>query len=262
MHIETLGGRGPELVMLHGWGMHGGIWRDIAERLAGDYRVRLVDLPGHGRSARAGDHDMRPSALATALSERLDRDAIWLGWSFGGLVALQAALDRPAQVAALCLLGATPRFVAGPGWPHAQPPEIFEDFAHELERDYHSALNRFLALEVHGSEHAREALRRLRRTALAHGPPAVAALREGLRELGRADVTPRLAELDRPTLWLGGRRDRLVPPAALAAAAARQPNAQSAVLPGAGHAPFISQPEAVLSHLDRFLKGARCRAAS
>jgi pimeloyl-[acyl-carrier protein] methyl ester esterase len=50
LHIESEGA-GPDLVLLHGWAMHGGIWRDVREQLARHFRLHLVDLPGHGFSS-------------------------------------------------------------------------------------------------------------------------------------------------------------------------------------------------------------------
>ncbi len=47
LHVEVTGSGAP-LVLLHGWGMHGGVWTDVAAQLAQDFRVHSVDLPGHG----------------------------------------------------------------------------------------------------------------------------------------------------------------------------------------------------------------------
>ena len=43
-------GQGPDLVLLHGWGMNGAVWHGIAQELAAHYRLHLVDLPGFGNS--------------------------------------------------------------------------------------------------------------------------------------------------------------------------------------------------------------------
>jgi pimeloyl-[acyl-carrier protein] methyl ester esterase len=50
LHVETLGSGAP-LVLLHGWGMHGGVWTDVAQQLAEEFCVHVVDLPGHGFSS-------------------------------------------------------------------------------------------------------------------------------------------------------------------------------------------------------------------
>jgi pimeloyl-[acyl-carrier protein] methyl ester esterase len=53
LHVEVTGS-GEPLLLIHGWGMHGGMWGSAAERLAQDFRVIAVDLPGHGFSNGKG----------------------------------------------------------------------------------------------------------------------------------------------------------------------------------------------------------------
>src|SRR5690606_2848134 len=48
--VETHGA-GPDLVLVHGWGLHGGLFGPLVPLLAERRRVHVVDLPGHGRSA-------------------------------------------------------------------------------------------------------------------------------------------------------------------------------------------------------------------
>jgi pimeloyl-[acyl-carrier protein] methyl ester esterase len=45
LHVETVGS-GDDVVLIHGWGMHGGVWSDVRDALAAHYRVHVVDLPG------------------------------------------------------------------------------------------------------------------------------------------------------------------------------------------------------------------------
>ena len=47
--VESIG-EGDPLVLVHGWGMHGGLMRDLAVDLSENFQVFVVDLPGHGRS--------------------------------------------------------------------------------------------------------------------------------------------------------------------------------------------------------------------
>ena len=49
LHIESIGSGAP-LLLIHGWGMHGGVWDEVAQELAADFRVHRVDLPGYGYS--------------------------------------------------------------------------------------------------------------------------------------------------------------------------------------------------------------------
>src|SRR5690606_40995017 len=98
---------------------------------------------------------------------------------------------------------------------------------------------RFLALEVHGSENMREELRLLRAMAFAHGEPEATVLADGLALLARGDLRPALPGLSVPSLWIAGRRDRVVHPDAMRAAAEAAPGPRVLEAQRPGHAPFL-----------------------
>lgn len=251
MHIERIG-NGPDLVMLHGWAMHAGIFSPVIDALSERYTLHLVDLPGHGKSSgHAGAREL--GRLAGAVADRVPRGAAWLGWSLGGLVALKAGADRPGQVDRLIMVAAPPRFTSAPHWPHGVDAAVFEEFAQDLATDFNATLQRFLALEVHGSDTARQDLGRLRADAYRHGTPDADALRASLDLVRRADLTGELKALQPPVLFLGGRRDRLVPWRSIQDAGSLAPEGNAEIIPGAGHAPFIGQPGAFLEAVKRFL---------
>lgn len=234
-------GEGPALVMLHGWGLHAGVWTELAAHLAQRFRVYNIDLPGHGRSPALASH-VTLETYAEAVLASVPTPARWLGWSLGGLVALAAALDRPDQVERLVLVSSTPRFVQAPDWGNAMPQEDFSRFAAGLQADPRSTLLRFLSLQVGTGERERDVLRHLRRVAFAHGEPAAPALAAGLNILEHTDLRSRLPEIRVPALVVHGSQDSLVPPAASEWLAARMPRAGYLCLDGAGHAPFLSRP--------------------
>ena len=251
MHIETTG-HGPGLILIHGWAMHGGLFAPLAERLRDRYTVHAVDLPGHGHSAK-DQMPLEPAQLATQLVDRLP-DAVWLGWSLGGQVALRAALDHPTRMRGLIMLASSPRFVRGDGWPHGVSPTLFRDFGDALERDFRGTLEGFLALEALGSASAQVELRKLRAQAFERGEPSPRALQEGLVLLDELDLRDELPRLQVPSLWVSGRRDRLVPAGAMPAAAALAPGARSVVIDDAGHAPFLGAADAVAGEVDAFMR--------
>ena len=250
-------GEGTDLVLLHGWGMHSGIWHDLQQTLQEKYRVHQVDLPGHGRSqATVGDFDLPLLAemIWQSVASRLQGQAFWLGWSLGGLAALQVALQQPAQVRALVLVASTPRFARADDWPHAMSSDLLEAFASQLGEDQQATLQRFLALQVKGSDEARELLRRLRRQVLDNAVLDPVALQSGLAILQQVDLRERLHELDAlPVLQLFGEYDMLVPPKSAADQAALFGNSHSVVIEGAGHAPFVSHRDQFLKQLMKFL---------
>ncbi len=251
MHVETYGA-GRNIVLVHGWGLHGGVWRDLAQQLAGSFGVIVPDLPGHGRSRRVDDA-FTLEVLADALQQQVAGPAVWVGWSLGAHVALTAARRFPAAVDRLVLIGATPRFVQAPDWPHAMVPETLAQFARELETDYRGTLARFLSLQAGDGDAARETVRRLRVILAECGDPAPAALRAGLRLLAETDLRSQLADIGAPALVLHGGRDRLAPPGAGEYLAAHLPRAQFALIPPAGHAPFLSHPDETWRALETFL---------
>ncbi|MGD2113274.1 MAG: pimeloyl-ACP methyl ester esterase BioH [Gammaproteobacteria bacterium] len=250
LYTQTAG-RGPALVLLHGWGLHGGVWDTFVPLLEDTFRVTRIDLPGHGHSAWSGECDL--DAIAAAVLAAAPLHAAWAGWSLGGMVALRAATLQPARVSALVCIASSPCFVRRPGWQSAMLPQLLDSFAGELEQDYARTLNRFLALQVRGSAHASGVLKRLRATLLARGRPRPEGLRAGLEVLRNADLRSAARHLHCPSLLVMGGRDTLVPPGAGHAAAALLPGARLEMIEAAGHAPFIAAPEAVAGYLRQFL---------
>lgn len=251
IHAETLGA-GPDVVMLHGWGMHGGIWRDLAQQLAGDYRVTLFDLPGHGRS---GSFTQKYSIenVAACIADHAPPRAHWIGWSLGGLIAQHVAATQANRVSRLVLVASTPRFVRGTDWPDAMDADILAQFGTALAADYRATLQRFLALEVQDSVAARNELRELRARVFAHGDPHPEALRGGLEILRSADLRPHYAALGQRVLALFGQRDNLVPAAVGPALKTLLPRTQLRTLLGAAHAPFLSQSATCAEVIREFL---------
>lgn len=246
LHIEV-DGSGAPLVLLHGWAMHGGVFAPLVEQLRGQRTVYRVDLPGHGAS-RDATLPLAIAPVVEALVEVLPA-APWVGWSLGGLFALQAASVHPKRVPALAMLCASPRFVRGDGWTHGMSAEIFQDFASGLRSDYRGTLDRFIALEAFGSEDPKGELRALRAEVFARGEPAAHVLADGLGLLETSDLRGHLPGLAVPSLWLSGRRDRLVDPRAMQAAAALAPGAVAHTVAHAGHAPFLTHAQAVAARL-------------
>jgi pimeloyl-[acyl-carrier protein] methyl ester esterase len=250
-------GSGSDLVLLHGWGMNAAVWEGLPSVLAVGRRLWQIELPGHGESPFQLRHDSR-KAWADACLEAAPERAVWLGWSLGGLIALEAALRAPEQIRALLLLTATPRFVRAADWPTAMDARVLAQFHDGLLADPARALDRFLALQVMGGEAARGSLRTLRREVAQRPAPHPAALEMGLDLLRDSDLRERIFALTCPTLWLFGQRDTLVPPAASDAIAALLPKTRQRVIRGAAHAPFLSHPQETGRAIADFLREISC----
>jgi len=252
---------------LHGWAMHSGLFQELFAALP-EADWRPVDLPGHGRN-RGAPWPEDTEALLDRLTEDLPRGSWLLGWSLGGLLAMQAAVKSPheshheyahkrphkfpGRFAGLILVSATPCFIARDHWPEGIEAGMLKAMAMELAADPEVVVNRFLALEIHGSAHARDELKRLKALALAHGLPDKDALLAGLNHLAGTDLSARVAEIECPVLLLGGRRDKLVPWASMEQTHRLLPNSRLVGIPGAAHAPFLTDAGAVADAIRDFL---------
>jgi pimeloyl-[acyl-carrier protein] methyl ester esterase len=250
MYIDTQGS-GDDVVLVHGWAMHSGVFAPLVRELAPRFRLHLVDLPGHGFSRDDGAN-LDPAECARRIAKAVPR-AIWLGWSLGGLVAMRAALDLPNAVRGLVLIAASPRFVIGDDWACGVDRSVFAEFGAGLASDYRGTIERFLALEALGSEHARNELRTLKTQVFARGEPALAALSDGLRVLDASDFRAEISHISMPSLWIAGQRDRLVNAAAMRWAAAQC--AGHYVECNSGHAPFLGHAEALAATIGEFAEG-------
>jgi len=249
IHAETFGA-GPDVVLVHGWGMHSGVWRGFARRCAENFRVTLVDLPGHGRSGMIPDFTL--DGVGQALLDVAPQRAHWLGWSLGAKIGLGVAASHPERLTSLTMLAGSARFTRAEDWPCAMDLALMSQFASDLMNDYHRTLMRFLGLQTWGLENAHEVLKELKAHVAECEEPDAAALRAGLDLLRHEDLRALLPGLRVPLLLLLGGRDRLAPPAAGEAMRELAGGAELQVLAGAAHTPFLSHADECLALLTDF----------
>ena len=240
-------GHGKPLILLHGWGFSGNIWDTIATDLAKNWSVYQVDLPGHGKSPMC---TYSLPVLTEQLMANLPPDAIWVGWSLGGLLATNIAIEH--KIRGLVLIATSPRFVTAKDWPHAMTPEVLRQFANQLQTDTVGTLRRFLTLQVKGCDNAREQLRNL--NSFVANPPQIDALHSGLQLLQNTDLRSKLQQIDCPTLLCLGKRDKIVPVEVGEEYQAYLPMLHKAIIKPAAHIPFLSHPQLFMEILQDFWK--------
>jgi pimeloyl-[acyl-carrier protein] methyl ester esterase len=249
---KSVSGKGPDLVLLHGWSMNSRVWHDLAELLSEKFTLHMVDLPGHGLSEwQSGDFELE--TVLSWMSAELPEQAYYVGWSLGGLISLAFAQRFPDRVEKLVLLAATPCFVQQADWVHAMPSSVFSGFHRQLGQDQATTLQQFLLLQARGSLHSRQTIKALAVKMLEVGVANSDALSEGLSLLMNLDMRDALSELACPGLLLLGECDTLVPQAMVNDALALNAKLATSIIDGAGHAPFISHVDACEQSLVRFL---------
>jgi pimeloyl-[acyl-carrier protein] methyl ester esterase len=250
LHVDVTGSGAP-LLLIHGWGMHGGVWEDVAQKLAAGFRVHRIDLPGYGKSSV--DNGFTLDSVADELSASFAGPLAVCGWSLGGQIALRWARRAPDTVQRLILVASTPCFAARENWEFGMAGEVLAKFAAELEQDYAATLRRFIALQLRGSENERQLLAQLRGSLFSRGEPDIGVLRAGLDILRDADLRDELKSVTQRTLVIAGEKDRLTPPQASYYLAQALPSARLVEVAGAAHAPFLSHPEIFVEQVKRFL---------
>src|SRR5215218_7773568 len=234
----------PDLVLLHGFTQTGRSWQPIGRALAGRYRSAAPDLPGHGDFA-----ERRPAsfiACDTYLRALTGEPFTLVGYSMGGRVALHAALALGDRVRRLVLVGASPG-IADPA----------ERSARRAADDALAARIEAIGVEAFAREWAALPLwagQPERVAAAAHADRlrnTPAGLAAALRGLGTGVMEPlwdALPSLTVPVTLAVGERDEK-----FRAIAERMadllPRAEVVVVPGAGHAAQLEQPDAVAALL-------------
>ncbi len=268
LHVETFGSGAP-LLLIHGWGMHGGMWGALVEKLAEDFCVQVVDLPGHGFSGKSegkrgkGGASVLPLSLPSSpfpidnivaeLSAKFAQPLSVCGWSLGGQIALRWAQLEQHKIQRLVLVASTPCFVQKDDWTCAMASETLTEFAAALQGNPMQTLRRFIGLQVRGSERERELLTSLRAALLSRGEPNLDALKSGLEILRDSDQRAALQHLAQPTLIMSGERDTLTPQGASEYMTKTLPNARLVTIAGAAHTPFLSHPDEFVMQLKNFM---------
>lgn len=247
VYVHTQG-QGLDLVLLHGWAMHSGVFDALLPALTQHYRVHCIDLPGHGQSSYDNINSL--AQLSAAVQPYIPVQAMVLGWSLGGQVALRLA--HSMELRALILVSTTPKFVADASWTHGMQPAVFAQFFARLHENLTSTVEDFLRLQVRGDSHAATTFDSLKASLLQH-PADPTALQLGLEILRDADERVALPTINVPTLVLAGEYDRIAHPNACRYLSDHVPQARYCLIKRAGHAAFISHREQFLNELQNFL---------
>lgn len=243
------------LTLLHGWGAHSLVWDELMPALLARFSVTVIDLPGMGNSP-IPNAPYTLDLLAEQVTSVLPEKTHLLGWSLGGLVAIELATRLPERVLSVATLATNACFCVRDDWACAMPASVLDKFGERLKEDANGTLIRFMALNCNGGSQQQDDLHKLKQILHFCGLPAPRALREGLVILRDTDMRQALAALSQPLLMLFGENDAIVPQAA---ARQTQPllaaNGCVDVLTGAAHLAFLGGHQQVATRLEAFWQG-------
>lgn len=247
-------GNGHNIVLLHGWGMHGGLWGEFNDLLSESFKTHALDLPGYGFSK-----DVENAFTLDAITDvvesyikNIKEPVSLIGWSLGGLIAQNILKRKNIQLEKVIFIATTPSFTKRQGWESAMDLSIFKAFSNDLKTDYKKTLKRFLSLQTRGSDLAREEIRELNNQLSARGEPNIKALGKGLNILNDTDLRSNKTNKI-PAMLILGDKDTLVPLSVSNEFEKIFPNLKKLVLDKTGHAPFISNPESCADKIKNFI---------
>ncbi len=243
-------GLGMPVVLLHGFPLSSGIWRQQQRQLSDLYRVITPDLRGHGESpAPEGTYAMADLAGdVIALLDSLGiQKAVFLGHSMGGYVTLAAWKLAAKRFLALGLIAS-----------HA---------AADTEEGKQGRFQMAEKVAAQGSQVAADAmLPKLFAPRLSASDPVIDQVRQFILKTpvagiigslqgmaARSDSTAILPNINVPALVLTGEHDQIIPLAKTEATAAAIPRSTLAIIEQAGHMPMLERPEATTTALRKFL---------
>ena len=230
----------PALILLHGWGFESTIWQPFIPYLADDFKVIALDLLGFGKNT-VDNTTLTLDLLTEDVLTHVPDSAIFLGWSLGGLVAMNIAIHHPKRIKQLITIASTPKFIVDKNWP-GMPLMLLQQFLQGLKMDYQATLQQFMLLQFQGGSNDRRLIRTLRQQVMDSPPPSAQALNDGLTMLKDTDLRADLMKIQCRQLYLFGRCDRLVPASIAEPLKSLTHKAAIEIVPKTSHAPFLSNP--------------------
>ena len=246
----TKKGHGKVIVLIHGWGMHKGIWAELEKQLVLNHCVYAIDLPGHGESSKVASDRFTLNDIAQQVASIIPANSTLIGWSMGAMVAIKIAVNFPQLVDRLISIAGTPKFTQCHDWECAMPVNVMKLFIYSLEKNVKDTLDRFIGIQVKASDTNRLLLKQLREISFQCAYPSKDVLDAGLIILQTDDLRKQLESMSCPSLWILGEYDTLVP-VRISNYLSKLKNARIEIIKKAVHVPFISHTDEAVNMINQ-----------
>ncbi|MFV9473970.1 alpha/beta fold hydrolase [Advenella sp. RU8] len=233
-------GEGPAVVMVHGLAEDHSSWKQVISLIKAPISIYAVDLRGHGETT-AGEGNGTVEQLAADLLrfiESVTGSAICVGFSLGGVIVLEAALQRPDLVRQAIVVGTSSKVGRAAA-------SFFEERISQAESDlptFFQALESDTAGQIVSKHEQVQTVARQRIAAVGDAKGYINAAK-AMVGLSQAPMTERLGAIQVPVHVVQGERDHYCPQKAADILLAAMPSAQLVVIPDAGHLMAVDQPE-------------------
>ncbi len=250
----TRTGSGEPVVFVHGLAEDRGSWSGIIRRLAPGIEAHALDLRGHGGTT-AGKGEGTASQLAgdlLAYLERVTGPAACVGFSLGGVVVLEAALQRPDLVRQAIVVGTSSKVGRAAA-------AFFEERVGQVQTDidgFRQALVADTEAQLARNRGDAAGIAAERAAAVGEGAGYVNAAR-AMIALAAAPLTERLRGIEVPVHIIQGEKDAFCPLKAAEILREAMPEAGYSEIPDAGHLMAVDQPDLLALEISDALKRNR-----
>ncbi|GMR14732.1 MAG: alpha/beta hydrolase [Gammaproteobacteria bacterium] len=243
-------GLGTPILLVHGWGVSGALFKAQIDGLSDRYRLIAPDLPGHGASGvfpANGSFSILADNIAELVSELDLKNVVLAGWSLGAMISWDLLLRYPElDIAGLVTIDMVPRLLSEQDWqyglrsgsgihvfdPHVEAMNTnWPEFATQFVRNMFSSLPDAQTQELTDSSCA---------VALSNDPGSLAQIWMRMAEQDFRESLPGIAI---PALIMAGQHSQLYSVTASEWVASRMPQARLIKFSRSGHAPHMEEPE-------------------
>lgn len=236
------------LLFLHGWGVSSNVMDALSEKTIENCNINSPSLYELAELSA----DFKLTSIANILVEKIQTETVVVAWSLGGLIAILLT-KQTDKIKGIVFISSTPCFKNKPGWENVLDVNDIEKLKQQLAINPKQALNYFAGLIAHGDAETKKTARILKQhMAKEQDAQILSAL---LDELLTQDLRAEFEGLSLPVLYILAQHDSLIDPQIINQLKELQPNASYELIEGCGHAPFISQPDAMAGLVNKFLGG-------
>lgn len=234
-----------------------GIWSTFIEGMNYRDKVQALALPGYDNNSKQQAYTkLGLDGIVEQIADQITANAILVGWSLGGMIAIRLAEYKKHLINTLVLLAGTPCFVKKPDWPHGVDDQRLGSIAKNLKHDMGGVIKTFISESAIGDPSPKNTIRKLQEHAKQEGN-SIEALNDGLEILRNEDLRRCMKNLSCRTGMILGKNDRLVSIATGETVARSCPDVRLVTIENAGHAPFISQQPATIAAIKKLINGDR-----
>ena len=248
----TDNGSAQTIVYLHGFMGSAADWEQISERLGASFNHLCIDLPGHGASPIDKNCSFQQTAvqISALLNEFNIHQAHWVGYSMGGRILLNFALQFPQRVRSLVLESASPGLRSREEREKRRNADRHK--AEMLQQDFAAFLQEWYRQPLFGYITDNKRFPDLIQRRLKNDPDRLAKAMVNLSVANQPDLWPRLGELSCPVLLICGGLDQKYVEITKRMQE-MQPVFSRRIVPECGHNVHFEQPEKFAEILREFL---------